>query len=190
LRESNLSSFGTPLWESQDEKAIWMRALWRGANNTIWGKVVASPESGPWWVLWVQSCLWLVLAPKVLQHNTTMKKYWVLQLGLQLGSLNAMDTCNSWYIYNFECFRTSCSNYSNCNEHPMLDTILYIWCNSHATTYNFFVTNLHVRFPHTFQCSERITNVAFHPFVDEWRMLIPFATYLQLFYNWFDEYNF
>jgi hypothetical protein len=22
-------------------------------KNTIWGKVVVSPESGPWWVLWV-----------------------------------------------------------------------------------------------------------------------------------------
>ncbi len=36
------------------------------AKNTIWGKVVASLESGPWWVLWVQSCPWLVLAPRVL----------------------------------------------------------------------------------------------------------------------------
>jgi hypothetical protein len=24
-------------------------------------------ESGPWWVLWIQSCPWLVLAPRVLQ---------------------------------------------------------------------------------------------------------------------------
>jgi hypothetical protein len=70
LRESNLSSFGTPLWESRDKKAIWMWALWRGTENTIWGKVVASPESRLWWVLWVQSRPWLVLAPKVLQHNT------------------------------------------------------------------------------------------------------------------------
>jgi len=30
------------------------------------GKVVASPESGLWWVLWVQGCPWLVLALKVL----------------------------------------------------------------------------------------------------------------------------
>jgi hypothetical protein len=27
---------------------------------------VASPKFGPWWVLWIQSCMWLVLAPKVL----------------------------------------------------------------------------------------------------------------------------
>jgi hypothetical protein len=35
---------------------------------TIWGKVVASFKFGPWWVMWVQSCPWLVLAPKVLQN--------------------------------------------------------------------------------------------------------------------------
>jgi len=70
LRESNFSSFGTPLWESRDKKAIWMWALRRGAENTIWGKVMASLESGPWWVLWGQSHSWLVLAPKVLQHST------------------------------------------------------------------------------------------------------------------------
>jgi len=28
------------------------------------GKVVASPESGPWWVKWVQGCPWLVPTPK------------------------------------------------------------------------------------------------------------------------------
>jgi hypothetical protein len=35
-------------------------------------------------------------------HNT-YKKYRVLQLGLQLGFLVAMDTCNSWYLYGLEC---------------------------------------------------------------------------------------
>jgi hypothetical protein len=30
------------------------------------GKVVASPKFGPWWVLWVRVCSWLVRAPKVL----------------------------------------------------------------------------------------------------------------------------
>jgi hypothetical protein len=32
------------------QKAIWMWPLWSGAEYIIWGKVVASPESGPWWV--------------------------------------------------------------------------------------------------------------------------------------------
>jgi hypothetical protein len=26
------------------------------------------PQSGLWWILWVQGCPWLILAPKVLQH--------------------------------------------------------------------------------------------------------------------------
>jgi hypothetical protein len=53
------SSLGVPRW-----KVIWMQVPWKGAKNTIWGKVVASPKSGPWWVLWVQSRPWLVLAPR------------------------------------------------------------------------------------------------------------------------------
>ncbi len=50
------------------QKAIQMWVPWSNAENTIWGTVVASSKSGPWWVLWVQSCPWLVLAPKVLQN--------------------------------------------------------------------------------------------------------------------------
>jgi hypothetical protein len=37
---------------------------------TIRGKVVASPKSEPWWVLWIRICLWLVLTPKVFQLCT------------------------------------------------------------------------------------------------------------------------
>jgi len=46
----NLGNFGTPKWQ----KAIWMWALWRGIKYIIRGKVVASPKSGLWWVLWVR----------------------------------------------------------------------------------------------------------------------------------------
>jgi hypothetical protein len=35
--------------------------------------------------------------------NVTMTKYKVLQLGLQLSFLVVIDTCNSWYLYGFEC---------------------------------------------------------------------------------------
>jgi len=47
-------NFGIPTWESR-EKEPFGCSPWnvkRGAKNTIWGKVVASPESGPWCVLW------------------------------------------------------------------------------------------------------------------------------------------
>ncbi len=39
----------------------------------------------------------------------------------------------------------------------------------------------HVRFSCTSQHGGQ--NVNMDPFVDEWLMIIPFATYLQLFYN-------
>jgi hypothetical protein len=44
-----------PLGSPETKKVIWMWPLWRGAKYTIWGKVMASPESGLWWVLWVQN---------------------------------------------------------------------------------------------------------------------------------------
>jgi hypothetical protein len=49
---------------------IWMWSPWKGTKYTRRGKVVASPKSGSWWVLWIRGCLWLVLAPKVLQLCT------------------------------------------------------------------------------------------------------------------------
>jgi hypothetical protein len=102
----------------------------------------------------------------------------ILQLDLQLGFLVATDIRNSWYLYGLECLRTSCNN---CNRHLMLYTILYIWCNSHATICNFFATNLHIKFSCTFQHGEQNVNVAFHPFVNKWHMLY----LLQLIYNYF-----
>jgi len=43
-----------------------MQALWPNLDNTKRGKVVASPKFGPWWILWIHVCSWLVRAPKVL----------------------------------------------------------------------------------------------------------------------------
>jgi len=37
---------------------------WPGTKYIIRGKVVASPKSKPWWVLWIHVCPWLVRAPK------------------------------------------------------------------------------------------------------------------------------
>jgi hypothetical protein len=42
-------SYGAPKsQESRERKVIWMWAPWRGPEYNIWGKVVASPKSGPW----------------------------------------------------------------------------------------------------------------------------------------------
>ncbi len=48
-RQFRDSSLGVP-----GIKAIWMWVWRSNAKNTIWGKVVASPESGLWWVQWVK----------------------------------------------------------------------------------------------------------------------------------------
>jgi hypothetical protein len=74
-KSPNRGNFGIPVWESRD-KAIWMWASRRGTKYTIWGKVMASLESGPWWVLWVRGRLWLVLAPKVFQPCVNQRVCW------------------------------------------------------------------------------------------------------------------
>jgi hypothetical protein len=76
--------------DCKGQKAIWMWALWRGTKYTIRGKVVASPKSGPWWVLWVRVCPWLVLAPKVLQQCTNQLIAWFCA-----GSCEWIVACHS-----------------------------------------------------------------------------------------------
>jgi hypothetical protein len=44
---------------------IWVPVLWPGLKYTMKGKVVASPKSRPWWVLWVHVCSWFICAPKM-----------------------------------------------------------------------------------------------------------------------------
>jgi hypothetical protein len=52
------------------KKCHWMWLLRSNAKNTIWGKVVASPEFGMWWVKWVQGRPWLVPTPKGCRMNS------------------------------------------------------------------------------------------------------------------------
>jgi hypothetical protein len=86
-------SYGPPnLWESQvwefrdsqlgvlGQNAICMLVLWPTTQYTIRGKVVASPNSGSWWVLWIQVCPWLILAPKVLELCTNQLVVWFVQV--------------------------------------------------------------------------------------------------------------
>ncbi len=64
-------------------KAIWMRVRRSNAKNTIWEKVVASPESGPWWVKWVR------VAHGLSQHQDCFQR-WTNQLvvGFDTGPSN------------------------------------------------------------------------------------------------------
>jgi hypothetical protein len=74
-----LAILGLPL-RSPETKSHLDVGSWRGITYTIRGKVVVSPKSGPWWVLWVWVCPWLVLAPKVLQLCTNQLVVWFVQI--------------------------------------------------------------------------------------------------------------
>jgi hypothetical protein len=50
---------------------IWMLVLWPGTKYNIRGKVVASPKSKPWGVLWICACSWLIRAPKCSNYALT-----------------------------------------------------------------------------------------------------------------------
>jgi hypothetical protein len=62
----NFENFGTPTWESLEKMSFGCWSRGQAQKYTIRGKVVVSPKFGPWWVLRVWSCPWLVPAPKVL----------------------------------------------------------------------------------------------------------------------------
>jgi len=66
-QESKLGQFRDSSLGVPRQRPIRMWVPRKGTKYTIWGKVAASPESRPWWVLWVQSCPCLVLAPRVFQ---------------------------------------------------------------------------------------------------------------------------
>jgi hypothetical protein len=75
------------LWEFRDshfgvlgQNAIWVLVPWRGTKYIIRGKVVASPKSRPWWILWIWITPWLVLAPKVLKLCINQLVVWVVQV--------------------------------------------------------------------------------------------------------------
>ncbi len=55
---------------SFETRAVRMWVRRSNAENTIWGKVVASPEPETWWVKWVQGCSWLVPTPRVFRMWT------------------------------------------------------------------------------------------------------------------------
>jgi hypothetical protein len=87
------------LWEFRDshlvvlgQNDIWVLVMWPGIKYTIRGKVVASPKSRLWWVLWVYVCRWLVRAQKCSNHTLTnllfclCKSVWVSELLVNLLS--------------------------------------------------------------------------------------------------------
>jgi len=69
-------SWESQLWEFQNlgvlgQNEIWVLVPWLGTKYIIKGKVVASPKSGPWWILWICVCSWFVRAPKCSNYALT-----------------------------------------------------------------------------------------------------------------------
>jgi hypothetical protein len=90
FRSPNFENFETPNLGVRGQNDIWVLALWLNTKNTIRRKVVASPKSRPWWVLWVRVCLWFVHTPKVFQLCTNQLVVWFVQV-----NVNNWPTCHS-----------------------------------------------------------------------------------------------
>jgi hypothetical protein len=81
------SHFGVPR-----QLDIWVLVPWPHIECTIRGKVMASPKSGPWWILWICVCPWFVYAPKYSNYALTnllfslCRSMWVIDLLVNLLS--------------------------------------------------------------------------------------------------------
>jgi hypothetical protein len=91
-KSPSCGSFGTPYLGVSGQNDIWVLVLWLDTEYTIRGKVVASPKSGPWWVLWVQVCPWFVCGPKCSDYALInllfglCKSVWIIELLVNLLS--------------------------------------------------------------------------------------------------------
>jgi len=85
-------SCGVPFVGVPGQNDIWVLVPCPNTEYTIRGKVVASPKSGPWWVLWVHVCPWLVCAPKCSNYAlpnllfSLCRSMWVIELLVNLPS--------------------------------------------------------------------------------------------------------
>jgi hypothetical protein len=77
-------NFGTPTWESPGKRAIWMYPQRSVAENTIWGKVVASPKSGPW-------CVWWSKVPVACPHTQRCPGMWTNHFVVCFGCRFKLD---------------------------------------------------------------------------------------------------
>jgi hypothetical protein len=83
----NFGNFGTPKLGVFEQNDIKVQPPWLIIKNTIRGKVVASPKSGMWWVLWVGVCTWFVrdaFPSSLIDSNMSLK--WKQRKSKELGT--------------------------------------------------------------------------------------------------------
>jgi len=93
--------FGSPRTKCHSDVA-----LWRGTKYTIRGKVVASPKSWPWWVLWVRVCPWWVLWVGVCPWWILWVRvclWWVLWVWVCLWWIMWVRVCLWWILWIWVC---------------------------------------------------------------------------------------
>ncbi len=80
LRKSQFQEFRDSHLRIPRQNDIWVLAPWPSTENTIRGKVVASPKFRLWWILWVYVCSWLLRALKVFRLYTIQLIVWFVQV--------------------------------------------------------------------------------------------------------------
>jgi hypothetical protein len=73
--------YGNPNFGNfEGQNVIWVLVSWLGTKYIIRGKVMVSLKSGPWWILWIRVCPWLVHAPKVFKLHINQLIVWFLHV--------------------------------------------------------------------------------------------------------------
>ncbi len=60
VESPNFENFRTPNLGVLRQNNIWVQPSWLIIENTIKGKVMASPKFRLWWILWIRICPWLI----------------------------------------------------------------------------------------------------------------------------------
>jgi hypothetical protein len=86
----SIEGLHTKLWAPKvvgipEQNDIWVLVMWPCTKYIIRGKVVASPKSELWWVLWVHIYPWFIRAPKCSNYALTnlfslCRSVWIIEL--------------------------------------------------------------------------------------------------------------
>jgi len=181
LQKSQFREFQDSNMGVSGQNDIWVLAPWPGTMNTIRGKVVASPKFGPWWVLWVHVCPWLICAPKMFQLRTNQLVVWFVQVHvsnwiachfsyspsrsfntpLYPKSVASQGTCPTPYlvaIFTLDSHLSLSYNVTYCwvkKNFFNVFFVIYKWNISNAQTKKYFRINNHLN-PHPWITSSKL----------------------------------
>jgi len=106
-----------------------MLVLEPAIEYTIRGKVVASPKSELWWVLWVRVCPWHILAGKVIQLCINQIIVWFVQMRVNDWVLVILLS----FILELQHAPLPAKCYELGNVHPTPCSFVVLTSNSHLS---------------------------------------------------------